>query len=208
MNPEIKTEALQNPFAEIGPFRPINVLRERLLELLLQNCFKVDLVTGITLASGIVSPYYIDCQVGFSNADFRWLAGELIYQSMLEVEIDAVGGMALAAVPFAIAISDAFYRHGKTVRLFTVTKKPEYGQPINYFSGDVREEDRVLVVDDVFTRGGSIKLAIQRCREIKVNVVQARTVVDRREGDLTNYWSPDVPYKSLVTLENLIRGKI
>jgi orotate phosphoribosyltransferase len=61
----------------------------------------------------------------------------------------------------------------------------------------IRKDERLLVVDDVITRGGSVGELIELVRSREGVPVGIAVVVDRSGGDLR--W--EVPLKSLIQLE-------
>ena len=63
-------------------------------------------------------------------------------------------------------------------------------------------DDRVVVVDDVVTTGGSSLLAVDRIQEFGGNVVCVVGIVDRMEGGAENFAARDLPFKSLLTIED------
>jgi orotate phosphoribosyltransferase len=62
---------------------------------------------------------------------------------------------------------------------------------------------RVLLVDDVVTRGGSIFDALQAVRTTGATVVAAVTVVDRGEYGAPAFAAEGVPYLPLTTYRDL-----
>ncbi|MDR2201174.1 MAG: orotate phosphoribosyltransferase [Clostridiales bacterium] len=62
--------------------------------------------------------------------------------------------------------------------------------------------DRVVVVEDVVTTGGSVKEVIALCKDAGCNVVAAASIVDRSAGKVDF----GVPYKALLSVEVLSYG--
>jgi orotate phosphoribosyltransferase len=157
--------------------------RERLCRALIETgAFKWSPTPIFPLVSGAMSRFYVDCRLGLSYPEVRILVGELMWAEIRDQRIDAVGGLLVGAYPIAIAVSDAAARvSGKTVRAFTVRKEPKEHGLKKLIEGDVREGDRILVVDDVITSGKSTIDAIRKCREAKLTVEHAMAIVDREE---------------------------
>lgn len=178
---------------------------ERLSQILVETSFHASSEPIYRLTSGVLSRYYVDCKIALSYPEFRQIAGELILEKNGALSIEAVGGMALGAYPIALAVSDAFYRlTGRTVRAFVVRKEPKSHGMKKYVEGDVRKGDRVLIVDDVITTGGSTIDAIARSREEGLEVVKAVALIDRQELDgAKNIEACGVPFDALVTLKYL-----
>jgi len=55
---------------------------------------------------------------------------------------------------------------------------------VKWVEGDVQRGERVAIVDDVATTGGSTITAIERARSEGLEVVKAVVLVDRQEGGL------------------------
>ena len=179
---------------------------ERLLQIIADTSFHSSPTPIYPLVSGVLSQHYIDCKVALSYPEARKLLGELILERVRSQAIDAVGGLALGAYPIAVAVSDAFYREtGQTVRAFVVRKEPKTHGLKKHVEGDVREGDRVLIVDDVITSGKSTADAIMKSREEGLQVVRAIALIDRQENNgAQNITACGVPFDSLLRLQNLI----
>jgi orotate phosphoribosyltransferase len=177
---------------------------ERLARIFIETSFHSSEEPIYPLASGVLSRYYIDCKMALSYPEARKIVGELVFEKMRSIPFDAVGGLALGAYPIALAVSDAFYQHGITVRAFVVRKEPKVHGLGKFIEGDVRPGDRVLVVDDVITTGDSTIQAIRRCEENELNVVRAVALIDRQEFDgAQNISNSGVEFSALLTRENL-----
>lgn len=181
--------------------------RERLLHLLLETgSFKYSETPTFQLASGAMSRFYVDCRVGLSHAPVRRAVGELMLAEAAGTTLDAVGGLLIGAYPIAVAVSDAAYAAGLTVRAFAVRKEPKAHGLKKLLEGDVKAGDRVLVVDDVITSGKSTIEAIQKCRGAGLTVVKAVAMIDRQEQNgRQNIEAEGVPVAALCTLEDLQR---
>lgn len=179
--------------------------RERLLQILNETSFHSNPTPIYRLASGTMSQYYIDCKIALSYPEVRELVGELIFERICDMSIDAVGGMALGAYPIAIAISDLAYRkYGKNILAFVVRKEPKAYGLKKYIEGHINEGYKVLIVDDVITTGKSTIDAIIRSQNEGLKIVKAMAIIDRQEGggreNIENY---GVSFDPLFTLQDL-----
>ncbi len=57
------------------------------------HSFKWDKEKGFTLASGFVSPFYVDCRALMANPSARRLVGQLAYDALDGLGIDCLGGL-------------------------------------------------------------------------------------------------------------------
>jgi orotate phosphoribosyltransferase len=179
---------------------------ERLLEMIVLTSFHLSDEPVYPLASGVLSKYYIDCKIALSHPEVRELIGELILEQVPFEHLDAVGGLALGAYPIAVAVSDAVYRKcGKSVRAFVVRKEPKGHGLKKHIEGDVVPGDKVLIVDDVITSGGSTMDAIIKSRSERLDVVRAIALIDRQElRGAQKIRESGIPFSTLFTLQDLI----
>lgn len=96
--------------------------------------------------------------------------------------VDAVGGLTLGADPVSYAIAYASTLVGTPIRAFTVRKEPKAHGTGRLIEGPFREGDRVAVVEDVITTGGSALRAAQAVHDAGGIVAGVLALVDREEG--------------------------
>jgi orotate phosphoribosyltransferase len=96
--------------------------------------------------------------------------------------VDAVGGLTLGADPIAYAISLASSSTASPLRAFTVRKEAKTHGTGKLIEGPLREGDRVAVIEDVITSGGSALKAIAALLNAGATVVGVLALVDREEG--------------------------
>jgi len=88
-----------------------------------------------------------------------------------------IAGMALGAVPLAVAVALETERPYVMVR-----KEPKDHGTKDLIEGDVRPGDKFMIVEDVATTGGSTMRVVTALREKGAQVSKAVVVVDRQEG--------------------------
>ena len=170
------------------------------------HAFQWDPGKGFVLASGETSPYYVDCRALLGHPDARWLVAQLAYAAIRDLSLDAVGGLEIGAIPLATAISDYAFatQPSKTYRTFVVRKQAKGHGLGKRIEGAVKPNDRVLVVDDVLTSGGSLLQALQAAREAQLHVSHALVIVDRQEQEgKQKIEAQGVSLISLLTLDDL-----
>lgn len=96
--------------------------------------------------------------------------------------VDAVGGLTLGADPVSYAIAYASALAGKPLRAFTVRKEAKAHGTGRLIEGPFRKGDRVVIVEDVITTGGSALRAAEAVRAAGGVVAGVLAVVDREEG--------------------------
>lgn len=163
---------------------PDDVPGERLAQLLAERSARRG---TFTLASGRTSDLYIDARLTTMSPDGLALIGPLALAAMAGAgwAVDAVGGLTLGADPvaYAIAYASTVGRAADAwVRAFTVRKQPKAHGTGQRIEGPFRAGDRVVVVEDVITTGGSALQAVDAVRAAGGIVVGVLAVVDREEG--------------------------
>jgi orotate phosphoribosyltransferase len=169
--------------------------------ILLAELREHSLVIGeVTLASGAKAQYYVDARRALLRpAGFR-AAGELIAAAAVEAGASAVGGPATAAIApscAALAVPDG----QGLVGFFVRGERKQHGLQ-RWVEGPVEAGDKVLVVEDTVTTGGSTVKAIERIRAQGLEPVAAVAVVDRLAGGAIEA-AAAAPYRALVTIDEL-----
>lgn len=141
--------------------------------------------TGFTLASGMTSPFYVDCRILLAYPGPRHLVAQLAFATVKDLTLDCIGGLEIGAISLATAISS--YGYMATPRrewqTFWVRKQPKDHGLGKLIEGAVNPDDRALIVDDVLTTGGSLVKAARAAREAGLKVDCALVIVDREEQD-------------------------
>jgi orotate phosphoribosyltransferase len=160
-----------------------------------------------TLASGKQSKYYIDARLTTMSPKGLSVIGPLALFSLRQSgwEIDAVGGLTLGADPISYAISYASADSDRPLRAFTVRKEAKSHGTGKTIEGPFKEGDRVAVIEDVITTGGSALRAIEAVRAANGTVVGVLALVDREEGGRQAIEAAGVPVISLVSASQIIK---
>ena len=155
--------------------------RTRLLDLLAQRSARRG---TFTLASGRQSDLYIDCRLTTMHPEGLSLIGPLGLHALGERgwHPDSVGGLTLGADPVSYAIAYASQLAGMPTRAFTVRKEAKTHGTGKLIEGAYLAGDRVVVIEDVITTGGSALKAVEVVRAAGGIVVGVLSVVDREEG--------------------------
>ena len=159
-----------------------NEFKNRLKKLLIEKSVRYSNTAEFKLASGRMSNFYIDCRKVTHNAEGKYLIGNIIFDMIRDLPIDAIGGLTLGADPIAAAVAYTAFLNKKPVNAFVVRKEQKDHGLKKLVEGDVQAGSRVVIVDDVITTGGSTIKAIIAARAEGLEVVQAIVLVDREEG--------------------------
>lgn len=169
--------------------------------------FKWDRDKGFKLASGEISPFYVDCRALMAHPEARRLVAQLAYEALTDIEFDCLGGLELGAIPIAMTISDfaCAASRRRLWRTFVVRKQPKDHGLGKLIEGSIRPNDRALIVDDVLTSGGSLLKAVRVAREAGLRVDHALVIVDRQEQDgRARVEKEKVRLISLLTIQDLM----
>ena len=173
----------------------------QLLELIRQRAFKRG---TFRLASGAESDYYIDGKMVQVFSHAAHLIGEVIYERTRNLEIDAIGGLEVGAVPLTTAAVISYHQHGKTMEGFWVRAAAKGHGTKKRVEGKLAPGDRVVIVDDVITKGGSSLQAIEAVREMGCEVVLVLAIVDRLQGGAELFAQNGVTnYQAVFTVRDL-----
>lgn len=183
------------------------MLKHQLIEQFIAlGAFRWDTVQGFRLASGQISPYYVDCRALLAHPQPRRLVAQLALAALEHVEVDCVGGLEIGAIPLATAISDFALMAAppREWRTFVVRKQPKDHGLGKLVEGSAQPNRRALIVDDVLTSGNSVLRAIEAARKVGMVVTHALVIVDRQEqqGRLL-IEGQHVNLLSLLTLDDL-----
>ena len=149
-----------------------------------------------TLTSGKKSRYYVDIKKASSNP--------LILRRITEafgghsIDCDKVAGVELGAVPLIVAYS---LMYGIP---FVIIRKADRDHGMkNRIEGTIEKNDRILLLEDVVTSGGSVIKALDLLEAEGCKVQAVLSVVDREEGG-TDILKGRTDFRPLVRARDLL----
>jgi len=157
------------------------------------------------LASGREASFYLDAKQVVLDAHGAMLVGRAILERLRSLGPlpAAVGGMSIGADPITSAVITMAGIEGLPLKGFMVRKEPKDHGTKKYVEGPVEPGQRVVIVEDVTTTGGSSLLAIDRVQEFGLIVERVVTVIDRLAGAKDAFAARGIPLESLVTIRDL-----
>ena len=175
-----------------------NKLVKRMIE---AECLKFG---EFTLSSGRKSNFYIDIKQASTFPDILETIAEIVSRKAKEsdLEYEKIACVELGGVPIAVAIS---LKTGKPMLIFRKAKK-DYGLKSDMI-GELKEGEKVLVVEDVTTTGSSAYSVVERVREKGGKVEAVIVVVDREEGAAKFFEEKKIPFIPVLTSSKLLRWK-
>lgn len=180
-------------------------MKERLKRLIIEHAFQYSEVPSFKLVHGGLSQFYFNCKRVTLDPEGQYLIGNLVFAAIGGLNVKAIGGLTLGADPIANAAAYTSWLKGSPVQSFVVRKKQKDHGIVNLIEGRVQAGDRVVVVDDVVTTGGSTLQAIAACRQAGLEVVKVVVLVDRQEMNGRENIFKEVPnFEALVTVDEVM----
>ena len=150
------------------------------------------------LTSGEVSPYYIDLRVVPSFPDAFKRICEL-YLELIKSDVGADGFDRIAGIPTAgISFASITAYHLKKPFLYVRPTERQHGRG-RWVEGILLPGDRVLLMDDLITKGGSILKAAEAVRAEGGMVTDAVVLLDREENGEANLAKKGIKLHYLLT---------
>jgi orotate phosphoribosyltransferase len=142
------------------------------------------------LSSGLHSSKYLQCALALKDPAHATRFGEAIAEHFRNGEVNLVASPAIGGLVIGFAVAQALNAP------FIWTERQ--GAEMTLRRGfSVNENDRVLVVEDVITTGGSTRECIAALKMHGAKVVAAASIIDRSNGAA----DVGVPRVSLATLD-------
>ena len=164
--------------------------REILIDRIRDLAYLFSEEEDFTLASGRKSSHFFDMKPVMMDPECAHLLGVLIHDQIKNFgDVDAVGGLELGAVPLT-GISIAKAERGSSLKGFIVRKEPKgrggrkTGNPPGIEGSSLQPGNRVVLLEDVTTTGGSALKAARMLNQMGCDVVCCITILDRQEGGM------------------------
>jgi orotate phosphoribosyltransferase len=132
------------------------------------------------------------------------LIARAILKEIEPLALDAVGGMDMGATPIVGAVAVAGELAGRPLPVFVVRKDIKKHGTMKLIEGPIPPApSKVAIIDDVVTTGESILKAIDAVQNAGHEVLLAISVLDRKGGATEALSARGIPYRPLVTLEDI-----
>ena len=186
--------------------------KSRLMELLRsRSVFYGD----FTLSSGARSRYYFDCKLTTLHGEAASLIGSIVHgmireqEALRNVQIDGIGGLTMGADPIALATGIAsFHEHPeRPLNVFIVRKTQKAHGQGKQIEGNFKAGDRVVVIDDVVTKGEATVQAIDAVESQGGKVEFVIMLVDREEGGRARIEARGIPTFPIFRKSELLVGE-
>ena len=157
-----------------------------------------------TLASGKKASYYLDCR----KVTLHPKGANLIAAAMLDAiesagELpQAVGGMAIGADPITASIVTLAGQRDLPLKGFMVRKEPKGHGMGQQVEGPVEPGQRVVIVEDVITSGGSAIKAVEAAQKFGLKVERVIGIIDRLAGGAEAFAAKGLELQTLTTIRD------
>jgi orotate phosphoribosyltransferase len=179
-------------------------MKNELIRILCEKSFKYTEEPSFKLVSGRMSQFYVNCKPTVLSPRGMFLTGHLVFEAIRDLDVRGVGGLTFGADPVAVATAFASELNGNPIHAFSIRKTQKDHGIIKWVEGDLAPGDRVVIIDDVATTGGSTIKAIERAQSEGLEVVRAVILVDRQEGGLDNIRKVIPDTKAIVMRDELM----
>lgn len=173
--------------------REFTRLADNLLE---AGCIKFG---EFTLKSGIVSPIYIDLRQLISFPQFLDQIAKAFVSILNKLSFDRLAGLPYAAIPIATAIS---IQAGWPM-IYPRKEAKTYGTKAE-IEGIYHQGERIVVIDDLATTGGSKFEAIEKLTSEGLVVEDVVVLIDRQSGADRTLAGAGYKLHSITTLTSLL----
>jgi len=170
--------------------------RERLLSLIRERAYRSG---EIKLSSGKVSDFYFDGKMVELMPEGAHLIGEVVFDEIKDGRFDAIGGLAVGAVPMVTSVVISCFHHGMKIEGVFVRSEAKSHGTRKVVEGKLSRGARVVIVDDVVTTGRSVMQAIEAVEAEGATVELVLAIVDRQEGAAEFFRDHGYPFRGVFT---------
>ncbi len=162
---------------------------------------KIILFGDFRLTSGLPSPYYIDLRSVYSYPDlFKEIIDYYIFKiDDFKDDVDVIAGIESGSIAIAAVLG---YILDKP--MIYIRKEPKKIGMMKLIEGVLNEGDKVVIVDDVATTGGSIARGVKAIREAGGYIDKAIVFIDRLQGARENLSRLGVKLYSILDIKDVL----
>ncbi|HHW88718.1 MAG TPA: orotidine-5'-phosphate decarboxylase [Chloroflexi bacterium] len=179
------------PGAEIAPS-----LRALVIELADLGAVRFG---NFTLASGIQSPIYIDLRLLVSRPKLLARAAEAYAALLADTPCDRIAGVPYAALPIGTAVAIA----ADKPLIYPRKEVKEHGLG-KLIEGAWTAGDRVAIIEDLITSGGSTINTAETLRAAGLVVEHAVVLIDREQGGAARLAQAGITAHAVLTLTQIL----
>jgi orotate phosphoribosyltransferase len=181
----------------------MTIAQETAQHLLRIKAVKLSPNNPFTWASGLLSPIYCDNRIALSHPEVRSFIKQNLAQKSAEFgAFDVVAGVATAGIPHGALLADVLGLPFVYVR----SSAKEHGRR-NQIEGELQQGQRVLVIEDLISTGGSCLQAVDAVREAGGVVVGVLAIFQYGFAKAEEaFAAKGVPFKTLSDYRSLVQA--
>lgn len=155
------------------------------------------------LASGAESTFFFDMKTTLLDPEGATLVADIIFEMIKGYNVKAIGGLELGACPIVSSVCVKSFEYNQPISAFYVRKTPKKRGTQKMVEGvEFKAGDKVVVVDDVTTAGGSVLQAVDEVKALGCNVVSVISIVDRLQGARERIEAKGLKFEPIFTRED------
>ncbi len=152
-----------------------------------------------TLASGLVSPIYVDLRILPSYPESMAAVTEELVKVVKKLKPEVIAGAETAGIPLSTAISL------KTkIPMIYVRKRPKSYGTMEMIEGVLKKDAKTILIDDMATNAFSKIRFIDGIKHAGGVINDVLIVLDREQGGVEALAKENVKLHSLITLKELL----
>ncbi len=152
-----------------------------------------------TLASGLVSPIYVDLRILPSYPDSMAVTTEELVKVVKKLKPEVIAGAETAGIPLSTAIS----LKTKIPMIYVRKKQKSYGRQ-EQIEGVLKKDAKVILIDDMATNAYSKLKFVDGIKASGGVVEDVLIVLDREQGGVEALAKENIKLHSLITLKELL----
>lgn len=155
-----------------------------------------------TWASGIKSPIYCDNRLTLSYPNVRRHIEQQLAHLIKEKfpEVACIAGTATAGIPHAALVADIM----DLPMIYIRSSAKDHGRQ-NQIEGQLTEGEKIVVLDDLISTGGSVLDAVTAAREVGAEVLGVISIFTYElSASFNNFRQANVSFYSLTDFSTLI----
>ncbi|GAY72272.1 orotate phosphoribosyltransferase [Lentilactobacillus kosonis] len=177
---------------------------DKIIQSLIDNeIISISLDKPFRYASGMLAPIYTDFRLTIAIPDLR----EMIADGLAEIiktqypEATVIGGVATAGIPHAAWVAQKL-----GLPLIYVRSKPKDHGANKQIEGRISADDKVVLIDDLISTGGSVLKAVQAVRDAGYKVAGVASIYTYQFPDANaNFADADTQLPPLLTYSDVIK---